>query len=442
MNRSVRRHAVLDKAGAKPRVLMIAPVCYPPAQPEAIVNAKLALAMMDARWEVDVVSQANPAFEWYPAGGDVWAEVAGRVHLVAEFGRTARRRIGAACASLRACGQVSGGVRWAVPAYRRALQLVRERPHDVILSRAVPDHAHLAALMVARRTSIPWIANWNDPQPSQRFPAPYGAGPSAPMPAWQRRFYGAISRQCRWHTFACARLQRYMCQYLGPKVLERSSVVPHVALERFRSEPRSHEGFIICHAGSLRSPRSPRVLLEAASLFRSRAAAAGGLRLRFIVDDARAVNEEARRIGVEDIVEIAPTRPYGAMPEALAESDVVVIVEAAMEEGIFLPSKFVDYIQSGRPILALSPLRGTIRDLMGGGRGGLVVDGTSATEVAEAIEQLYVRWMEGDLESRFGSESLFEEFSERKVLSLLTEIFEAIGIRLTHAVKTNARASS
>jgi hypothetical protein len=41
----------------KPRILMLAPECFPAYGAEAIVNAKLALAALDAGWKIDVVSR-------------------------------------------------------------------------------------------------------------------------------------------------------------------------------------------------------------------------------------------------------------------------------------------------------------------------------------------------------------------------------------------------
>ena len=82
-------------------------------------------------------------------------------------------------------------------------------------------------------------------------------------------------------------------------------------------------------------------------------------------------------MGVEDVIKIEAAVPYSQMPKVLAKSDVLVIIEAPLKEGIFMPSKIVDYVQIGHPILALTPVVGTITDIFskhgGGYSGGLSI---------------------------------------------------------------------
>lgn len=40
-------------SASPPRVLMIAPYCFPPVNAEAIVNCKLALAMLQVGWSLE-----------------------------------------------------------------------------------------------------------------------------------------------------------------------------------------------------------------------------------------------------------------------------------------------------------------------------------------------------------------------------------------------------
>jgi glycosyltransferase involved in cell wall biosynthesis len=301
-----------------------------------------------------------------------------------------------------------------------------------MLSRADPDDAHLAALMFCRRTGVPWVANWNDPLPWPRFPPPYGDGPQAVMPWWYERYLRALARYGSWYTFPCERMRHYMMGYLPPGMAPRSSVIPHVAMRRFVVPPRQHEGFVVCHVGSLRRPRDPRVLLEGVRRFAERLAPGHAFSLRFIVEKPDEALAAARAARAEHLVRVDPPRPYDAMPEALAEADVLVVVEAPLAEGIFLPSKFVDYVQSGRPILALSPREGTLPDLLRNHGGGLAVDGQSPEAVADALVRLYDAWRQGTLDAKFGSAHLFDQFSEERVAALYADLFAHVAASPAH----------
>ena len=220
----------------KPRILMLAPSCYPPGNPEAFVNANLVSSMLEAGWGVDVVTCADNVYHWYPESAELWKDVAQHAHNVEERARTLVHRLlsGAECFLLS--GHIIGGGRWAVPAARRALKLATSRMYDVIISRSLPSSAHLSAYIVADKTGIPWIANWNDPDPDYKFPEPYarGNGAGTQMGFWETRYYGAMAKKAAWHTFPCERLRSYICGYLPLDVALRSSVVPHLASEPYR----------------------------------------------------------------------------------------------------------------------------------------------------------------------------------------------------------------
>ena len=57
-----------------------------------------------------------------------------------------------------------------------------------------------------------------------------------------------------------------------------------------------------------------------------------------------------------------------------------------MKEGIFLPSKFADYVSRGKPVLCLSPKVGVINDLVSEYGGGVVVESTNKDQILDALK--------------------------------------------------------
>jgi hypothetical protein len=100
-----------------------------------------------------------------------------------------------------------------------------------------------------------------------------------------------------------------------------------------------------------------------------------------------------------------------------------------MEEGIYLPSKFVDGVQCQRPILAISPKHGTVADLLSHFGGGVAADCRSPIEVERSLGRLFESWQAGSLETTFGSETLRGQFCEDHVLALYEDLFEKVGAR-------------
>lgn len=411
---------------ASPRILMIAPYCYPPTCAEAIVNAKLALAMREAGWQVDVVTCHSDDSKWYPSEHDTWRDLTSDLHVVRIKECTWKARLRNVVEGLRLTGLLLQSLAGPLSIYECAYDLVLHRDYDVVLSRSYPFSAHIAALMLSRQTHIPWVANWNDPIPGRRFPAPYGEGPKAYVGRYYEVCYKAIGDYCSWHTFPCERLRQYMCSYLPERVRSISSVIPHVALRRFCATGVPPMTFTLCHAGHLQSPRDPGVLFRGLRRFADTLVGAADVHLRLVGDLSDTTLVGAKAAGVDHLVSVEPARPYGEMPHVLAAADVLVLIEAPVEEGIFLPSKFVDYLQAGRPILAVSPVDGTVADLLNRHGGGIAADCRSAESVTQALRVLYGHWKENRLDEVLDTTQMLSHFNEDAVLARWVEVCERV----------------
>lgn len=248
--------------------------------------------------------------------------------------------------------------------------------------------------------------------------------------AWSAEsFLAAAVEQASWHTFPCERLRGYMSRYMPSRMSSRGSVIPHIALRQLRFEPRPRRrerSFIMSHVGRLVWPRRPDVLLGGVRRFLNGSEGEVSLEARFCGTHSQDVLGVARRLGVEKVVSVEPPKPYEKALETLSGSDVVVLVEAECAEGIFLPSKFVDYVQTGRPILALSPRVGTVADIISEHGGGIAVDGRSPRAVADAIATMYAHWQAGTLDATYGSSHLFGLFGEEVVWGRYLELFGRI----------------
>jgi len=409
-------------------ILMLTTACYPVSSTEAIVNAKLVLACLEAGWQIDVISGNRAG--WYPGKEEeMWNGVAKRVVCCLDRDRdlTLRRILGEAKGTLM-LGKPIIGSGWANRAIRESIRLVRENNYDIVFARTPP--AFLAALHLGRRTGIPWIANWNDPWPVARCPAPYGYGQQARIAIYKRQLIEEVGREAAWHTFCCERLRRYICQY-GPKeMMDRSSVIPHIALSQLSNQHArpNPEKFTLCHAGMIKPPRVPDVFFAGLSDFAKTVRDRKRISVVFFGPQYKEMSALISAYGVGDIVHIKEPCSYGQSIRRLADMDVLVIIEAKCAEGVFLPSKFIDYVQTGRPILAVSPTRGTLSDVISSHGGGLLADCTRRDEVAAALTVLYHHWQEDSLDSRFGSAHLLSLYGEDLVLSEYARLFSRLGI--------------
>ena len=102
----------------------------------------------------------------------------------------------------------------------------------------------------------------------------------------------------------------------------------------------------------------------------------------------------------------------------LADYDVAVIVEAKCEEGIFLPTKVSDFMQSGIPIFAISPATGVLNDLFINGNIPYFASNEDETRIMQEIERIYTDYMEDHIGNKWNiPENYTEESVTRTYLS-------------------------
>ena len=127
-----------------------------------------------------------------------------------------------------------------------------------------------------------------------------------------------------------------------------------------------------------------------------------------------------------DHVHFLGGQPYMDALRTMGTYDVLVLLEAVMKTGIFFPSKFTDYAQLGKPILAISPTDGFAHDVLTQLGGGLAVDNTSVEAIKSGLRTLVRSWQAGRLAADFDTRALYADFAPDHVVALYGNLFEAL----------------
>lgn len=407
----------------KPNILMFAPMCIPANRPEAIVAAKLVTAMSEQDWKVDVVTWTNAANYYPDQGNEKWYKVNGNIYPIFDLNRRRFKDTFRLLKAVLSLKHFTPGLIWADRSAELARKLIRENQYNFIISRSNPYWGHLPALVISKVAQLPWIAVWNDPVPQSKLPPPYGKGSAATIPAVLKRYLIDVCRQADCSLFPSERLMNYMCSYLSREMREKSFVVPHVCLSHLRYKNSNNAKFILLHTGLLDEKRDPESFLAGVKIF-MQSSQFSSLEIHWV---GTLNNQVQSRIKKYDLVGNSFYRGSVSYQDAInyqSQATVLVIIEAPCKEGIFLPSKFIDYIQSGKPILAVSPKTGVISDILKHHGGGIVADVNSAEDVAKAINILYEHWKAGTLDEEYSSDCLTKMFGEEYVLGEYMKIFK------------------
>lgn len=304
-----------------------------------------------------------------------------------------------------------GNLIWCIKSLWTALHLKWE--FKLVISRAMPFYAHIPALLLKLIKPCKWLVNWSDPYPQIIAPKPYGKGKECKIPRFQSWLTTFISKKADWITFPSPRLMEWVSNRFS-LVQAKSSVFPHIMLEgelkKITNNICIHNNCLaLVYAGSL-TKRNPEIILQALQRLQQKK---GTLQLMITFIGARdnVFEQKISQYGLDKYIKCLGPRTYADTCSIIAQSDIALLLEAPCEEGIFLSSKLLDYLQFAKPIFSISPFPGMMSDLLKKYGGGLYANCVEIEDIENKFEQLLTSWQQGQLTIDYNVTNLRNNFS-------------------------------
>ena len=287
---------------------------------------------------------------------------------------------------------------WFPLAARRGYALCREARPELIYSTGGAASAHIAAGMIARRTGIPWVAEFQDPL----VHGDWSRGTMA------RKAFSLAER------YVCARAFRVV--FLTGEAKRRAAARTSLG-DRGRCiypgaepppelPPPRHNGALLrlAHLGSFGGSRNPAVLLEAARLLLDeRPELAGTVRFDFYGNCDANSKRLLREFPGEGIVTFHGRVSRSDSLAAMRDADVLVLIQNVADYSAeTIPSKVYEYLAAGRPVLGLVHRNAELAGMLTG-LGHTVAEAADAGSVRDAVSEIHRRWEAGTLETPAGS---------------------------------------
>ncbi len=395
------------------RILCISPLFPPVADSESFCAGKMVLGLMESGADVTVIHCSNfrsPTIRCLDQS-ELWLplmRVARDIPL-----NTRRERARSLLAGLNYCAPVYA--RWIDDVVCRATRSHSRTPYDVVYSRSLPMIAHVCGYWCSRRLKVPWVANINDPWDYHLFPGQAKTSASLLYRSFSDHWLRKTLLSADVVTYPCDRLQSYHAEISG--IEHDAEIVPHVG--NCSEQASCRERFTLVHAGKLGTAemtgRSATGLLKGIKGFIDQTNIQRECLQLVLVGPA---DDQTRRqvddLGLGESVRWVERVSYEKSLEYIARASVCVLVEGRLSEGIFLPSKLIDYIVARKPVLALSPARGVVAD-MASTHGIIRVDGDDAVDVQKAITRLFYVFGQGNLAGEAASSERAVRFSPRTI---------------------------
>lgn len=370
---------------------MIAPRSIPVYGAEEIVNLKLLKALSKSGlFKIDLLSRRNKTVD-YPCDDNDTVDVRLNSHHIVEVDNRVTPQVAwQHFKALMKFGCVFRGAHWAAECVPVAESLVRKNDYDYVITKS--ESSFLVGYYLKRKFGVKWVTTWNDPYPYHKCPPPYGKGPESGS-FYDKRIFSML-RCADIHVFPNERIRDYVRSYIDIDE-NRTHIVPHVILreEIVDCTNGQSDALRLISSGNIRSPRDPKPFLRALHRLISDTPDA---KIKFSILGLTDpdLQDYIAELGLSNHVSLLNPVSYGDSLEMLADYDVAVIFEAPCSEGIFLPTKVSDYMQSGVNILALSPRIGVLNDLFCESKIGYFADIADDDAVFRELKRLYFDFTE------------------------------------------------
>lgn len=302
---------------------------------------------------------------------------------------------------------------------------------DVIVTFGEPMSDHLLGARLQRRLGLPWVAHFSDPW----FDNPFRARDVLANRINRRREHETIAAADRVIFTSRETLDLVMAKY-PPDWRAKADVLPHSfdpALYPAHAGKRGR--LIVRHLGNFYGARTPYPLFRALRALWDRD--------RSLLDGV--VVELVGRVPLgmqwhpswralpEELVKVKGTVPYSESLRLMSEADLLLVMDAPAEISVFLPSKLIDYLGSGTPIMGIVP-PGTSASLLGR-LGGITADPKVSEDVASVLAQTISAAKQGggsEAPRPWGDERVRSEFHPERVATTFLDIVRR-AVRSWHA---------
>jgi glycosyltransferase involved in cell wall biosynthesis len=402
------------------RILCISPYFVPLADPEAFCGAKLANSLIHNGLDIEIIYMENSKRRH--DSSSVWMDLKNASYCVKE---PEERNISHSIISGIKYGTTKSATRVAA-AIKMATDMHEKKPFDVIYSRSLPMYSHVAGYWCSQRLKLPWIVNINDTWDVHLAPIEYDEKVSIVYKAISRIWLKKTINRAAMVMYPSSRLRDFHIRLTN--IDHKNAIVPHIGYAN-NEQKDDIKKFRLVHAGLISaksSLRNPKVFLNGLRLFLDNNPGAMKMtEMVFVGTKDQSTIDLSSMLGLEDIIKYTGVINYEDSLKQVGSASLCVLIEAVMEEGLFLPSKMADYIVARKPVLSLSPATGTINDMLPE-RGIIRINQDDTSGVANALAEYYKHYCNESLNEKTPSDALVSQFMPDTVVNIFLSAVDAI----------------
>ncbi len=317
---------------------------------------------------------------------------------------------------------------------QRAERIIRDEKIDLIFSFANPQESNILGAMLHKKLKIPFISHFSDPWYDNHY-KDFSPERGSKVLALEK----FIMEESDIILFTNQPALELVMKKYPKEWTARTAVIPHnyEAIDYpERSKPRTIKPpYKISYIGAFYQKRTPEPFFKAlAELLKKYPE----LRDAFTIELIGAASpyagysvEQLEKMlsdyGLRDRATLIPPITYKESLRAMVESDLLIAIDADIPGSPYLPSKVIDYIGSGTPIVSITPTNSPA---------GKIVVGSGywsfSYEETEKLASFLERWLKGQEQPK-RDQKYIDQFSIASTSKMLIAHFNSVTYHDSHA---------
>lgn len=317
---------------------------------------------------------------------------------------------------------------WSKMSRKKALEIIKKENIKIIYTTSAPYSDHLLGLYIKKKMpDITWVADFRD----EWMNNPYILdNPHNPIRT-------SIEKKMEKEVLLTADALITNTPIMRRNFIQNNSlsgdnfyVIPNGYDEEdfaeFDIKKPLNERFTMTYTGALYGRRKPDTFFEALKQLKNENKIDGSrIKVRLIGNYYKdRLGAQIDSYGLTEQVEIVGYLPHNECIEAQLNSDVLVLIEGTGRGAdAFYTGKIFEYMNTGRPVLAILPEKGAAADLVRKSNIGVVSHTDSVDKIKENILFYYTKWCEGKLDFEPDRNEI-EKYERKELTKQLANVFD------------------
>lgn len=247
---------------------------------------------------------------------------------------------------------------WFPMAVSMAEKQIKKKEYDLIYTRAQPFTSNLVGLYLKKKYKIPWIAHFSDPWVDSPFKKKHKKEINFNSYYEKQIFYNAD-----FITMPSVKMEKlYKNKYHAyiNKIYTVGHIFDNNVIKYKKDDQKlvNNDKITIVHAGGFYKYRSPEKFLEALSYIKINIdeGLMDRLSIVFLGGGLKSIINHKNKFNLENDVKFIDRVSYLDSISYMQEATVLLMIDthfANSEDNVFFPSKLVDYLGMGVPIVGI-----------------------------------------------------------------------------------------